>query len=544
MAPVGCYVPQLGDKLLYFLEGHMAFVEKCPDAYRPHLDEQEAMTMPPDLPWGNSSVEAARASSPIDAESNSPLGFQQEASSWSKGMDRRVGYGCKVVGVSYEWERLGRNRKKGSAKQQQEALLEDLEKEQKKELAAEERKARAAARAGLDQEAADMANGDTPPRRPTRLAAVPSSGPEAAKEAASPAQTAERQPVLIAWLDKLMLDPIAELFIEQVNDAVAPGYSDVVSQPISLVDIKQRLASGVYAVTGAEGMKPDFDLLFKNCKRYNEEGSSIVDLARKLRDRCSTLCRSEARHRQKADSETKAQEAGGKVAGKVGKPKGSAKFKAKAGAAGIGGKTEGGKRKREQYDSTGGASKTNSKDITDEPKRPPVTVYCRLTLAPAALSICCGGGGKTNPLLEEVKLEPNEIGGGGNATVCDSTVGEGMLSTHVGAPGQDPGQDPGRDPGQDPPPPGDDVGSIDPLGAVGIGSSNGSGGSGSSGGGGGGGSSSSSSSSSSCCCAICSRTVPCPHIRIGFGSSPRMISVAVRRRRSCNNRVLLSSCVS
>jgi hypothetical protein len=113
----------------------------------------------------------------------------------------------------------------------------------------------------------------------------------------------DRLPTTMAWLDKLMLDPISELFLERVSDDIAPGYSQVVAHPICLGDIKDRLESGVYSQGGdgllGKAMRPDFDLLYTNCKLYNEEGSPITDLAKRLRDRCKTLCKSEARHQQK-----------------------------------------------------------------------------------------------------------------------------------------------------------------------------------------------------------------------------------------------------
>jgi hypothetical protein len=404
-------------------------------------------------------------------------------------MHPRVGYGCKVVGVSYEWENVGKNSgcsKKAQQQQEEEALLKDLEKEQKKELAAEERKARAAARAGgAESEGAD---GDTPERRPMRSAAAVDDA-EMAKEAANAAHAAERQPVLIAWLDKLMLDPIAELFIEPVSNETAPGYSDIVTMPVCLGGIKQRLMSGKYASTGAEGMKPDFDLLFKNCKKYNEEGSPIVDLARKLRDRCGTLIRSELRHRQKVEADAEAMAAGGKSKNKS---RGSAKSKSKVGGAGGGSSSAGGsgvgKRKRE-IELAGGTSgsKSSAKDITDEPKKPPVLVFCRLTLAPAALSIFCGGGGKTNPLLGEVKLETETPTG--NAAASDTS--NSLMPLHIaGAPASEPSA-PGDDVSSN------DVSSIDPLSHV-VGVSAGSSTAGGIGGGGvGGGSNGEGGSSSS-----------------------------------------------
>jgi hypothetical protein len=112
-----------------------------------------------------------------------------------------------------------------------------------------------------------------------------------------------RLTAMVAWLDKLMLDEIAELFNERVTDEIAPGYSELVAVPICLGDIRQRLMSGVYTQMDypnlAEAMKHDFVLMFKNCKAYNEEGSPITDTAKKLLGRCKTLCKSEARRQQR-----------------------------------------------------------------------------------------------------------------------------------------------------------------------------------------------------------------------------------------------------
>jgi hypothetical protein len=52
-----------------------------------------------------------------------------------------------------------------------------------------------------------------------------------------------------------------------------PDYYDVIKQPIALEDIKTRLDGHKY--TSLEDVRTDFELCFKNARRYNVRESQI-----------------------------------------------------------------------------------------------------------------------------------------------------------------------------------------------------------------------------------------------------------------------------
>ena len=66
---------------------------------------------------------------------------------------------------------------------------------------------------------------------------------------------------------------------------------------VCLAQIEKKIKKRQLLTT--EAFFADVERLVTNAKLYNEEGSPITDLAKRLRDRCKTLCKSEARHQQK-----------------------------------------------------------------------------------------------------------------------------------------------------------------------------------------------------------------------------------------------------
>eukprot|EP00198_Chlamydomonas_reinhardtii_P002881 XP_001692217.1 bromodomain protein [Chlamydomonas reinhardtii] len=73
------------------------------------------------------------------------------------------------------------------------------------------------------------------------------------------------------------------LFAKPVTDELAPGYSEVIKDPIDLSLIRQRLAEGCYDTWGS--LEADLLKMTNNAKTYNPEGSNAwwhADLMEKM----------------------------------------------------------------------------------------------------------------------------------------------------------------------------------------------------------------------------------------------------------------------
>ncbi|GFR41748.1 hypothetical protein Agub_g2503, partial [Astrephomene gubernaculifera] len=73
------------------------------------------------------------------------------------------------------------------------------------------------------------------------------------------------------------------LFAKPVTDEVAPGYSEVIKNPIDLSSIRQKLHNGEYDTWA--GLEADLLLMTTNAKTYNPEGSNAwwhADLMEKM----------------------------------------------------------------------------------------------------------------------------------------------------------------------------------------------------------------------------------------------------------------------
>jgi hypothetical protein len=57
------------------------------------------------------------------------------------------------------------------------------------------------------------------------------------------------------------------LFLNPVTDAIAPGYSRVITKPMCIVTMEQKVARNEY--TSISNWEQDVKLMYKNCIDYN-----------------------------------------------------------------------------------------------------------------------------------------------------------------------------------------------------------------------------------------------------------------------------------
>jgi len=84
----------------------------------------------------------------------------------------------------------------------------------------------------------------------------------------------------------------AHPFLEPVDIDSIPGYADVISSPMDLSTVQDRLASGFYlknkndsnTTTAYERCYQDVELIWKNCLKFNDPDSEIANAARELRE--------------------------------------------------------------------------------------------------------------------------------------------------------------------------------------------------------------------------------------------------------------------
>jgi hypothetical protein len=99
-----------------------------------------------------------------------------------------------------------------------------------------------------------------------------------------PEHMIERFPFIAETVVKKLAehDPY-ELFAEAVTDDDAPGYSEVVRNPMDLGKILQKIAGGQYnGPSAASQLFADLILMFDNCALYNEGNGEIMDEASRL----------------------------------------------------------------------------------------------------------------------------------------------------------------------------------------------------------------------------------------------------------------------
>ena len=83
----------------------------------------------------------------------------------------------------------------------------------------------------------------------------------------------------------------AHPFLKPVDVETIPGYADVISNPMDLSTVQDRLASEYYlkhsidsGLTAYEQCFQDVELIWKNCIKFNDPESQIANDARELRE--------------------------------------------------------------------------------------------------------------------------------------------------------------------------------------------------------------------------------------------------------------------
>jgi len=75
------------------------------------------------------------------------------------------------------------------------------------------------------------------------------------------------------------------VFAEAVTDSEAPGYSDVVTDPMDFGTMREKVQKGKYGKTSnsaAAAFYSDFMLVFDNCRLYNTDDSEVTEEAARV----------------------------------------------------------------------------------------------------------------------------------------------------------------------------------------------------------------------------------------------------------------------
>jgi len=84
---------------------------------------------------------------------------------------------------------------------------------------------------------------------------------------------------ILHWTNNENIQPIG-VFMEKPNKRDYPDYYEIISEPIDMNMIQEKIKEGLYR--GEEELIADMKLMFSNCRQYNEEGSSIYEDANLL----------------------------------------------------------------------------------------------------------------------------------------------------------------------------------------------------------------------------------------------------------------------
>ncbi|CAE6338985.1 unnamed protein product [Rhizoctonia solani] len=95
---------------------------------------------------------------------------------------------------------------------------------------------------------------------------------------------------------------LATEFKKLPNKRQYPDYYELISQPIAFDDIRAKLDAHGYA--SLEEVKDDFDLCFRNAKKYNVKGSDIWNAARDLQRKSTAVCKTLQPHMPGVDEDT------------------------------------------------------------------------------------------------------------------------------------------------------------------------------------------------------------------------------------------------
>lgn len=74
------------------------------------------------------------------------------------------------------------------------------------------------------------------------------------------------------------------MFYEPVSEDQAPGYSEVVENPMDFGSMRQKVETGKYGSgsDAATALYTDFLLVFDNCSLYNPEDSEVAEEAARV----------------------------------------------------------------------------------------------------------------------------------------------------------------------------------------------------------------------------------------------------------------------
>lgn len=69
-----------------------------------------------------------------------------------------------------------------------------------------------------------------------------------------------------------------------MSDNEAPGYSEVVTDPMDFGTMRKKIQNGVYGSgsSAAAAFYSDFLLVFDNCRLYNTDDSDVTDEAARI----------------------------------------------------------------------------------------------------------------------------------------------------------------------------------------------------------------------------------------------------------------------
>ncbi|CAE7162353.1 unnamed protein product [Rhizoctonia solani] len=96
--------------------------------------------------------------------------------------------------------------------------------------------------------------------------------------------------------------PLATEFKKLPSKRQYPDYFELIKQPIAFDDIRAKLDAHGYA--SLEEVKADFDLCFRNAKKYNVKNSDIWNAARDLQRKMTAICKSLQPHMLDAHEDT------------------------------------------------------------------------------------------------------------------------------------------------------------------------------------------------------------------------------------------------
>lgn len=88
-------------------------------------------------------------------------------------------------------------------------------------------------------------------------------------------------------LDLIAARDTHEIFIEPVDLAEVPDYTTIVTSPMDLSTMKEKLEAGKY--DGLGGMQKDFELMIANCLAYNGRDTLFYRAAVKMREAGTAL---------------------------------------------------------------------------------------------------------------------------------------------------------------------------------------------------------------------------------------------------------------